>query len=123
SRFLSHLRSELERRIQSLTVMEMSEKEILRDAVTRTQREKIVETFFKHAFSKVLDIDKSDAGDLSNRTREALQCELTRVEFASVLGLKPDSLFVESMFTLADKDGNGYLSFQEFLDVIVIFMT
>lgn len=69
-----------------------------------------------------MDIDKSDAGDLSTRTREALQCELTRVEFASVLGLKPDSLFVESMFTLADKDGNGYLSFQEFLDVIVIFM-
>ncbi|KTG42150.1 hypothetical protein cypCar_00041004, partial [Cyprinus carpio] len=123
SKFLSHLRSELEGKIQNLTVMEMSEKELLRDAVTRTQREKIVETFFKHAFSKVLDIDKSDAGDLSNRTREALQCELTRAEFASVLGLKPDSLFVESMFTLADKDGNGYLSFQEFLDVIVIFMT
>ncbi|RXN27667.1 dual oxidase 1-like protein [Labeo rohita] len=123
SKFLSHLRSELEGRIQSLTVMETSEKEILRDAVTRTQREKIVETFFKHAFSKVLDIDKSDAGDLSSRTREALKCELTRIEFASVLGLKPDSLFVESMFTLADKDGNGYLSFQEFLDVIVIFMT
>ncbi|XP_073688046.1 dual oxidase 1 [Garra rufa] len=123
SKFLSYLRSELEGRIQSLTVMEMSEKEILRDAVTRPQREKIVETFFKHAFSKVLGIDKSDAGDLSNRTREALQCELTRVEFASVFGLKPDSLFVESMFTLADKDGNGYLSFQEFLDVIVIFMT
>lgn len=70
-----------------------------------------------------MDINKSDAGDLSNRTREALQCELTRVEFARVFGLKPDSLFVESMFTLADKDGNGYLSFQEFLDVIVIFMT
>ncbi|ROL46637.1 Dual oxidase 1 [Anabarilius grahami] len=123
SEFLNHLRSELEGRVQNLTVMEMSEKEILRDAVTREQREKIVETFFKHAFSKVLDINKSDAGDLSNRTREALQCELTRDEFASVFGLKPDSLFVESMFTLADKDGNGYLSFQEFLDVIAIFMT
>ncbi|XP_077067339.1 dual oxidase 1 [Siphateles boraxobius] len=123
SEFLNHLRSELDSRIQSLTVMEMSEKEMLRDAVTREQREQIVETFFKHAFSKVLDINKSDAGDLSNRTREALQCELTRVEFARVFGLKPDSLFVESMFTLADKDGNGYLSFQEFLDVIVIFMT
>lgn len=53
SKFLSHLRSELEGKIQNLTVMEMSEKELLRDAVTRTQREKIVETFFKHAFSKV----------------------------------------------------------------------
>lgn len=53
SEFLNLLRSELEGRIQNLTVMEMSEKEILRDAVTREQREKIVETFFKHAFSKV----------------------------------------------------------------------
>lgn len=53
SEFLNHLRSELDGRIQSLTVMEMSEKEILRDAVTREQREQIVETFFKHAFSKV----------------------------------------------------------------------
>ena len=58
----------------------------------------------------------------SRKTREALQCELTGTEFADTLGLKPDSLFVDSMFTLADKDGNGYLSFQEFLDVIVIFM-
>ncbi|KAI7811828.1 dual oxidase 1 [Triplophysa rosa] len=123
SEFLSHLRSELDGRIQSLNVTEMSEREILNDAVTREQREKIVETFFKHAFAKVLDIDKSDVGDLSKRTREALQCELTHAEFARVFGLKPDSLFVESMFTLADKDGNGYISFQEFLDVIVIFMT
>ncbi|TRY81714.1 hypothetical protein DNTS_026021 [Danionella cerebrum] len=107
SEFLALLHSELEGRIQSLTVIEKSEKEILRDAVTREERGKIVETFFKHAFSKVLDIDKSEAGILSSRTSDALQCELTRAEFAVVLGLKPDSLFVESMFTLADKDGTS----------------
>lgn len=56
------------------------------------------------------------------KAREVLQCELTATEFADALGLKADSLFVDSMFTLADKDGNGSLSFQEFLDVIVIFM-
>ncbi|MEQ2216246.1 hypothetical protein XENOCAPTIV_013098 [Xenoophorus captivus] len=75
---------------------------------------------------QVLEIEKCDAGDMSGisrkRAREVLQCELTASEFADALGLKPDSLFVDSMFTLADKDGNGYLSFQEFLDVIVIFM-
>lgn len=74
----------------------------------------------------MLQIDKCDAGDMSDvsrkKAREVLQCELTAAEFADALGLKPDSLFVESMFTLADKDGNGYLSFQEFLDVIAIFM-
>ena len=73
-----------------------------------------------------MEIEKSDAGDISGisheRAREVLQCELTASEFADALGLKPDSLFVDSMFTLADKDGNGYLSFQEFLDVMVIFM-
>jgi dual oxidase len=26
------------------------------------------------------------------------------------------------MFSLADKDGNGYLSFREFLDILVVFM-
>lgn len=73
-----------------------------------------------------MEIDKCDAGDMSGvsheRAREVLQCELTASEFADALGLKADSLFVDSMFTLADKDGNGYLSFQEFLDVMVIFM-
>jgi len=74
----------------------------------------------------VLEIEKRDAGDMSGvarqKTRQVLQCELAATEFADALGLKADSLFVDSMFTLADKDGNGYLSFQEFLDVIVIFM-
>ena len=67
-----------------------------------------------------------DAGtlllDSSQKVREALTCELSRAEFAESLGLKPQDMFVESMFSLADKDGNGYLSFREFLDVLVVFM-
>lgn len=78
------------------------------------------------SLAQVLEIEKCDAGDMSGvshkKAREVLQCELTASEFADALGLKSDSLFVDSMFTLADKDGNGYLSFQEFLDVMVIFM-
>lgn len=78
------------------------------------------------SFAQVLEIEKSDAGNMSDvshkKARKVLQCELTASEFANALGLKSDSLFVDSMFTLADKDGNGYLSFQEFLDVMVIFM-
>ncbi|XP_069018991.1 dual oxidase 2 [Embiotoca jacksoni] len=111
---------------QGIRVKEMREKELLKEALTREQRAQIVETFIRHAFSKVLEIEKCDAGDMSGisrkKAREVLQCELAASEFADALGLKPDSLFVHSMFTLADKDGNGYLSFQEFLDVMVIFM-
>ncbi|XP_062404238.1 dual oxidase 1 isoform X2 [Sardina pilchardus] len=123
--FLGLLHSSLGEQ-QQVSTRSLREKELLREAVTREQRERIVEVFFRNAFAKVLDIEKRDAGDLkgvsSRRMREALQCELSGSEFADALGLKPDSLFVQSMFTLADKDGNGYLSMQEFLDVIVIFM-
>ncbi|KAK3558395.1 hypothetical protein QTP86_017988, partial [Hemibagrus guttatus] len=126
SEFVDQLQSDLKEMSQNLIVTEMSEKELLKEAVTKEQRAQIVETFFRHAFAKILDIDKGDAGDLSGvsskRTKEALQCELTGSEFANALGLKPDSPFVESIFSVADKDGNGYLSFQEFFDVLVIFM-
>lgn len=124
--FVKHLHSELTDIRQEIRVKEMREKELLKEALTRDQRAQIVETFIRHAFSKVLEIEKCDAGDMSGisrkKAREVLQCELTASEFADALGIKPDSLFVDSMFTLADKDGNGYLSFQEFLDVMVIFM-
>ncbi|XP_061578582.1 dual oxidase 1 [Cololabis saira] len=124
--FIKQLRLEVTDFWQELRVKEMSEKELLKEAITKDQRAQIVETFIRHAFSKVLEIERRDAGDMSGisrqRAREVLQCELTAAEFADALGLKADSLFVDSMFTLADKDGNGYLSFQEFLDVMVIFM-
>uniref|UniRef100_UPI0037E74494 dual oxidase 1 n=1 Tax=Semicossyphus pulcher TaxID=241346 RepID=UPI0037E74494 len=124
--FVKHLRPGVTDIRQEIRVKEMREEELLKEALTREQRAQIVETFIRHAFSQVLEIEKCDAGDMSGvshkKAKEVLQCELAASEFADVLGLKSDSLFVESMFTLADKDGNGYLSFQEFLDVMVIFM-
>ncbi|KAM5235525.1 dual oxidase 2-like [Ctenodactylus gundi] len=109
-----------------LRVAEMGEDELLRKAVTKQQRAYILEIFFRHLFAQVLDINPADAGTLplnsSQKVREALTCELSRTEFAESLGLKPEDMFVEAMFSLADKDGNGYLSFREFLDILVVFM-
>lgn len=51
---------------------------------------------------------------------DIVNCELTRLEFADALALKPDSVFVNSMFEIVDKDGNGSISFREFLDMFVI---
>ncbi|CAH6787975.1 Duox2 [Phodopus roborovskii] len=109
-----------------LCMVEMDEKELFRKAVTKQQRAGILEIFFRHLFAQVLDINQADAGtlplDSSQQMHEALTCELSRAEFAESLGLKPQDMFVESMFSLADKDCNGYLSFREFLDILVVFM-
>uniref|UniRef100_A0A8C4Y957 NAD(P)H oxidase (H2O2-forming) n=1 Tax=Gopherus evgoodei TaxID=1825980 RepID=A0A8C4Y957_9SAUR len=126
SDFVRKLTDYLERNGLSLNVSDLTERSLLKRAVTKEQRKQILETFFRHLFAQVLDIDKSDAGDLNSETsltpKESLKCELSRAEFAESLGLKPQSMFVESMFSLADKDGNGYLSFREFLDILVVFM-
>lgn len=39
---------------QEIRVKEMSESELLKEALTKEQRAQIVETFIRHAFSKVL---------------------------------------------------------------------
>ncbi|KAM6426630.1 dual oxidase 2 [Liasis olivaceus] len=124
--FLGQLKTYLEINELSLQVSVMSEQQLLNKAVTKEQRKDILEIFFRHSFAQVLNIDRLDAGELSLETsqkaKEALKCELSRAEFADALGLKPQSVFVDSMFSLADKDGNGYLSFREFLDILVVFM-
>uniref|UniRef100_A0A452SIP8 NAD(P)H oxidase (H2O2-forming) n=1 Tax=Ursus americanus TaxID=9643 RepID=A0A452SIP8_URSAM len=124
--FVQHLRDFCVQWALGLDVTEMRENELFRRAVTKQQRGRILEIFFRHLFAQVLDIDQADAGtlplDSSQKVREALACELSRAEFAESLGLKPQDMFVESMFSLADKDGNGYLSFREFLDILVVFM-
>ncbi|XP_061855522.1 dual oxidase 2 isoform X2 [Colius striatus] len=126
SNFIGKLRGYLEESGLDLHMSEMKEKSLMKRAVTREQRKQILETFFRHLFAQMLEIDKFDAGELdgesSQKAKESLTCELSRAEFAEALGLKAHSMFVDSMFSLADKDSNGYISFREFLDILVVFM-
>ena len=84
---------------------------------TKRDRQQLLENFFKSVFQ-----EGGGAGGSVGETRsDILDCELTRAEFADAMSLKEDSIFVDQMFTLIDADGNGFVSFREFLDMIVIF--
>ena len=64
-------------------------------------------------FSTARDLD----GDLVDRS----QCsQITKYELAEALGLPLTSTFVNHVFRVADADDDGYLSKQEFIDVIII---
>ena len=71
---------------------------------------------FKDSKSKV---DTGQALQLEelNKIRKI---QLTRTEFAESLGLKPTSVFVRNMFLIVDKDKNGFVGFEEFLDLFQI---
>lgn len=56
----------------------------------------------------------------ADTANEVSKIQLTRTEFADALGLKPTSLFVRNMFLTVDKDRNGFVGFQEFLDMFLI---
>ena len=56
----------------------------------------------------------------ADTANEVSKIQLTRTEFADALGLKPTSLFVRNMFLMVDKDRNGFVGFQEFLDMFLI---
>ena len=103
----------------NLSIEEPRKNDMMANVFTMKERQRLVENFFKSVFSQAgTDGFSRTAGDIRS---EVLECELTRKEFADAMSLKEDSLFVEQMFQLIDKDGNGFISFREFLDMSVIF--
>ena len=98
-----------------ITVENHRRSAMLRNAFTKRDCQNLLESFFRAVFQQ-----DSLLNYRSTRT-EILECELTRSEFADAMHLKEDSLFVEQMFQLIDTDGNGFISFREFLDMSVIF--
>ncbi|XP_056428537.1 dual oxidase 1-like isoform X2 [Hyla sarda] len=97
------------------TVTALRENDLLKESVSKKKRQEMLETFFRNSLSHVFDIEKKDSGVIPKQEiSEALNCELSREEFADSLGLDPNAHFVEAMFSIGDKDCNGYLSFHEF---------
>ena len=99
-------------------VEEPQNKRMLAMVYTKQDRQSILEKFFKSVFREGAAPGGSEGGEIRH---DILECELTKAEFADAMSLKPDSIFVDQMFQLIDQDGNGFVSFREFLDMFVIF--
>ncbi|KAF7490082.1 Dual oxidase 2 [Sarcoptes scabiei] len=113
--FLSELHFAIGRSSKELRSM-------LRTASTKAKRQKHLEKFFRVVFSQAFNKKSDEINNLDMKTaKEIIETELTQFEFAEVLSMRPESTFVQQMFNLIDKDLNGYISFREFLDVIIIF--
>ncbi|KAH7962522.1 hypothetical protein HPB52_016681 [Rhipicephalus sanguineus] len=103
---------------------QLEESVLLRDAITLEHRKKQLDKFFRVVFAQAFGIDHDQKEILqldAAQARDIVNLELTQAEFAAALSMHPDSTFVQQMFALVDFDNNGYISFREFLDMIVIF--
>ena len=65
--------------------------------------------------------EKRRLEDVSSDVIMVMRTSLSKKEFAEALGMRPESLFVKQMFNCVDKDKDGRISFQEFLDTVVLF--
>ena len=101
-------------------IEEPQSKILFSTSFTYKDRQKLLESFFKAVFSEDA-LEQVEASGVVGQHRDVLSCELTRQEFAQAMSLKENSLFVDQMFELIDEDGNGFVSFREFLNWIVLF--
>ncbi|XP_052252760.1 dual oxidase 1-like isoform X3 [Dreissena polymorpha] len=121
---LTSLEQTLVENAGSLVCHEMKEKHLYQKAFTQQKRNQLLERFFKTVFSEAFQMDYDPTLDQEaveiRQARDILEIELTKEEFASAMAMKPETEFVENMFALMDTDHNGYISFREFLNAVVM---
>ena len=83
-----------------------------------------LEHFFREAYALTFGLKPGEKRKLEDATSDVImvmRTTLSKKEFAQALGMKENDLFVQKMFNIVDKDGDDRISFQEFLDTIVLF--
>ncbi|RWS27681.1 dual oxidase-like protein [Leptotrombidium deliense] len=123
-KFLSKMETFLLNRKKTLEIIHTYRDVMLANAETKEKRQKRLEHFFREAYALTFGLkpgEKRKLEDVGNDVIMVMRTSLSKKEFAEALGMKPDSLFVKQMFNCVDKDKDGRISFQEFLDTVVLF--
>ncbi|XP_043467959.1 dual oxidase isoform X1 [Leptopilina heterotoma] len=125
-KFIAKLETFLSSYKKHFTLTQTNRDIMLAKAETRERREKKLEQFFREAYALTFGLrpgerrrrsEDNDSGEIVT----VMRTSLSKSEFASALGMKPDAIFVKKMFSIVDKDKDGRISFQEFLDTVLLF--
>ncbi|XP_076328078.1 dual oxidase-like [Tachypleus tridentatus] len=121
-KFLHKLETFIHTHNKSLEFIYTPRDTLLTNAETKEKRQSRLEHFFREAYTLAIGLKPGEKmNEETNRDVVAvMRIALSRKEFAEALGMKPDSLFVKLMFNCVDKDKNGRISFQEFLDTVLL---
>ncbi|XP_022920959.2 dual oxidase [Onthophagus taurus] len=125
-KFIHKLEMFLASNKKNLNTKQVVRELLLAKAETRERRQKKLEHFFREAYALTFGLRPGERRRRSSSSSDGevvtvMRTSLTKAEFASALGMKPDAVFVKKMFNIVDKDGDGRISFQEFLDTVVLF--
>ena len=124
SKFLAKLEGFLRSIKKTVETITTFKEVMLTNAETKERRQKRLEHFFREAYALTFGLkpgEKRKLEDVSPDVVTVMRTSLSQSEFAGALGMKSDAVFVKRMFNIVDKDGDGRISFQEFLDTVVLF--
>eukprot|EP00093_Oithona_nana_P006459 06459.XXX_386344_372891_1 [CDS] Oithona nana genome sequencing. len=123
-KFLSKLENFLQGHKKNLETVPCFRDHMLMNAETQEKRKLRLEHFFREAYALTFGLKPGEKRKFEEVTSDVImvmRTTLSKKEFASALGMKASDVFVHKMFNIVDKDGDGRISFQEFLDTIVLF--
>lgn len=111
---------------RDMNLIEVNRDIMLAKAETRERRQKRLEYFFREAYALTFGLrpgERRRRSDVSSdgEVMTVMRTSLSTAEFAAALGMKSDDMFVRKMFNIVDKDQDGRISFQEFLETVVLF--
>ena len=123
-KFLSKLEGFLQSNKKSMETVSIPRDTMLANAETKERRKMRLEHFFREAYALTFGLKPGEKRKLEDVTSDVImvmRTSLSKKEFAAALGMNEKEMFVSKMFNIVDKDSDGRISFQEFLDTIVLF--